>query len=153
MNGGAVVARTLRRHGVEHLFTLCGGHISPILVESKRLGIRIKIFLSKRDFRRNQMQMNRFVATTLTLFRALVGMETFRTADFHTGFLDQLLASGDLDRIHGEQDPEAEHAAMMAAACLATATAGRLPDGLFDHGDESEWWDEGTRVLHGRFPR
>ncbi len=42
------------------------------------------------------------VATTLTLFRALVGMETFRTADFHTGFLDQLLTSGDLERLHGE---------------------------------------------------
>jgi acetyl/propionyl-CoA carboxylase alpha subunit len=95
----------------------------------------------------------RGVATTLTLFRALVGMETFRTADFHTSFLDQLLASGDLDRLHGEQDPEAERAAIMAAACLATATAGRLSDDLFAHGDESSWWDEGARILHGRFPR
>jgi acetyl-CoA carboxylase biotin carboxylase subunit len=95
----------------------------------------------------------RGVATTLTLFRALVGMETFRDADFHTGFLDQLLASGDLDRLHGEQDPEAERAAMMAAACLATESAGRLPEDLFRHGDESSWWNEGTRVLHGRFPR
>ena len=95
----------------------------------------------------------RGVATTLTLFRALVEMEAFRTADFHTGFLDQLLASGDLERFHGEQDPEAEQAAMMAAACLATASAGGLPDGLFSHGDDSTWWNEGTRVLHGRFPR
>jgi acetyl/propionyl-CoA carboxylase alpha subunit len=95
----------------------------------------------------------RGVATTLTLFRALVGMEAFRSADFHTGFLDQLLTSGDLERLHGQQDPEAERAAMMAAACLATASAGRLPDDLFSHGDESSWWFEGTRLLHGRFPR
>ena len=95
----------------------------------------------------------RGVATTLTLFRALVEMEAFRSADFHTGFLDQLLASGDLEKLHGEQDPEAERAAIMAAACLATASTERLPDDLFSHGDESTWWNEGTRVLHGRFPR
>jgi acetolactate synthase-1/2/3 large subunit len=41
MNGGELVARTLAAQGVEHLFTLCGGHISPILVEAKRLGIRV----------------------------------------------------------------------------------------------------------------
>jgi acetolactate synthase-like protein len=41
MNGGAIVARVLRGRGVRFLFTLCGGHISPILVESKRLGIRV----------------------------------------------------------------------------------------------------------------
>lgn len=31
----------LRSHGVEHLFTLSGGHISPILVAAEKLGIRI----------------------------------------------------------------------------------------------------------------
>ncbi|MDX1644967.1 MAG: thiamine pyrophosphate-binding protein, partial [Thermoanaerobaculia bacterium] len=41
MNGGLLVARTLERHGVRFLFTLCGGHISPILVESKRLGLEV----------------------------------------------------------------------------------------------------------------
>ncbi len=41
MNGGALVARVLERQGVRHLFTLCGGHISPILVESKRLGLDV----------------------------------------------------------------------------------------------------------------
>jgi acetolactate synthase-1/2/3 large subunit len=41
MNGGAVVARVLERHRVGALFTLCGGHISPILVEAKRRGIRV----------------------------------------------------------------------------------------------------------------
>ncbi len=41
MNGGELTARVLRNHGVEHLFTLCGGHISPILVSAKREGIRV----------------------------------------------------------------------------------------------------------------
>jgi acetolactate synthase-like protein len=41
MNGGALVAQVLERHGVRFLFTLCGGHISPILVECKRRGIRV----------------------------------------------------------------------------------------------------------------
>jgi len=41
MNGGELVARVLLGRGVRFLFTLCGGHISPILVESKRLGLRV----------------------------------------------------------------------------------------------------------------
>ncbi|MCL5276566.1 MAG: thiamine pyrophosphate-binding protein [Deltaproteobacteria bacterium] len=41
MNGGAVIARTLNDHGVRHVFTLIGGHISPILTESKKSGIRV----------------------------------------------------------------------------------------------------------------
>lgn len=41
MNGGALVAEVLQRRGVPFLFTLCGGHISPILVEAKRRGIRV----------------------------------------------------------------------------------------------------------------
>jgi acetolactate synthase-1/2/3 large subunit len=40
-NGGELIARVLNRQGVRFLFTLCGGHISPILVEAKRAGIRI----------------------------------------------------------------------------------------------------------------
>ncbi len=39
--GGHLAAEVLRRHGVRALFTLTGGHISPILVESKRVGIRV----------------------------------------------------------------------------------------------------------------
>jgi acetolactate synthase-1/2/3 large subunit len=31
----------LRKQGVNHLFTLCGGHIAPILVGAKRNGIRV----------------------------------------------------------------------------------------------------------------
>jgi acetolactate synthase-like protein len=41
MNGGERIAAGLQRHGVRFLFTLCGGHISPILVGAKRLGIRV----------------------------------------------------------------------------------------------------------------
>jgi acetolactate synthase-1/2/3 large subunit len=41
MHGGDLVAQALKAHGVEFLFTLCGGHISPILVGSKALGIRV----------------------------------------------------------------------------------------------------------------
>lgn len=41
MNGGAITAQVLKAHGVEHIFTLCGGHISPILVEGEKAGLRI----------------------------------------------------------------------------------------------------------------
>ena len=40
-NGGSIIGETLARHGVEYLFTLCGGHISPILVGAKECGIRV----------------------------------------------------------------------------------------------------------------
>jgi acetolactate synthase-1/2/3 large subunit len=41
MNGGDRVATVLRAHGVLQLFTLCGGHISPILVAARARGIRV----------------------------------------------------------------------------------------------------------------
>ncbi len=41
MNGGDLIAQVLEKHGVRFLFTLCGGHISPILVGAKQLGIRV----------------------------------------------------------------------------------------------------------------
>jgi len=41
MDGGERVARVLEAHGVPFLFTLVGGHISPILVAAKRRGIRV----------------------------------------------------------------------------------------------------------------
>ncbi len=41
MNGGDILADVLVRHGVAFLFTLCGGHISPILVGAKARGIRV----------------------------------------------------------------------------------------------------------------
>ncbi len=41
MNGGQSIAHVLSAHGVKFLFTLCGGHISPILKSSKDLGIRV----------------------------------------------------------------------------------------------------------------
>jgi len=40
-HGGERVAAALAAHGVKFIFTLCGGHISPILVAAKRRGIRI----------------------------------------------------------------------------------------------------------------
>jgi acetolactate synthase-like protein len=40
-HGGDLVADVLRAHGVRFLFTLCGGHISPILTGCKRVGIRV----------------------------------------------------------------------------------------------------------------
>lgn len=41
MNGGQIIAGVLRQYGITHLYTLCGGHISPIYVEAERQGIRI----------------------------------------------------------------------------------------------------------------
>jgi len=41
LHGGVVVARFLAERQVACLFTLCGGHISPILVAAKAAGIRI----------------------------------------------------------------------------------------------------------------
>src|SRR5271157_1932173 len=40
-HGGDRVAAALAAHGVTALFTLCGGHISPILTGAKARGIRI----------------------------------------------------------------------------------------------------------------
>ncbi len=41
MNGGDIIAKVLRKHGVEFLFTLSGGHISSIYVGAEREGIRV----------------------------------------------------------------------------------------------------------------
>src|SRR5579863_2083484 len=41
MHGGDLLAEVLVAHGVRLLFTLCGGHISPILVAAKARGIRV----------------------------------------------------------------------------------------------------------------
>ena len=41
MHGGDLIAEVLKTQGVEFLFTLCGGHISPILVSCKQRGIRV----------------------------------------------------------------------------------------------------------------
>jgi acetolactate synthase-like protein len=41
MTGGEIVADVLVRQGVRFLFTLCGGHISPILVAAKARGLRV----------------------------------------------------------------------------------------------------------------
>lgn len=41
MNGGEIIAGTLQKHGVKFLFTLCGGHVSPIFVSAQNIGIRV----------------------------------------------------------------------------------------------------------------
>jgi acetolactate synthase-like protein len=41
MDGGSRVAEVLLAHGVPFVFTLVGGHISPILVAAKHKGIRV----------------------------------------------------------------------------------------------------------------
>ncbi len=40
-HGGDRVAQALQAHGVRSIFTLCGGHISPILTAARQRGIRI----------------------------------------------------------------------------------------------------------------
>src|SRR3989442_13390184 len=47
-HGGHLIARTLKQHGVQHLFTLSGGHIAPIYDGCVAEGIRIV------DFRHEQ---------------------------------------------------------------------------------------------------
>lgn len=40
-HGGDIIADVLAGHGVEHLFTLCGGHISPILTGARSRDINV----------------------------------------------------------------------------------------------------------------
>ena len=40
-HGGSIIAETLLQHDVKFIFTLCGGHISPILVACSEKGIRV----------------------------------------------------------------------------------------------------------------
>ena len=40
-DGGAIIGRILASRGVKQLFTLCGGHISPILVGAEAHGIQV----------------------------------------------------------------------------------------------------------------
>eukprot|EP01128_Nolandella_sp_AFSM9_P011825 TRINITY_DN873_c0_g1_i2.p1 TRINITY_DN873_c0_g1~~TRINITY_DN873_c0_g1_i2.p1 ORF type:complete len:629 (+),score=128.83 TRINITY_DN873_c0_g1_i2:82-1887(+) len=40
-NAGDLVGECLKQHGVKFVYTLCGGHVSPILVGSKKAGIRV----------------------------------------------------------------------------------------------------------------
>jgi acetyl-CoA carboxylase biotin carboxylase subunit len=93
------------------------------------------------------------IATTLPLFRALIDLEAFRTGELHTGLLDEILSSEQLERLHGAQDPEAEEAAVIAAACLATLQAQRGPSDPFAYARDRSWWEEGLRMAHGRYPR
>jgi thiamine pyrophosphate-dependent acetolactate synthase large subunit-like protein len=40
-HGGQLFAHAIKAHGVEHVFTLTGGHIAPILIGCKQVGIRV----------------------------------------------------------------------------------------------------------------
>ena len=40
-HGGDMIAEVLARRGVQHLFTLCGGHISPLLTGAKARGLDV----------------------------------------------------------------------------------------------------------------
>jgi len=40
-DGGAIIGRVLSSRGVKQIFTLCGGHISPILVGAEANGIKV----------------------------------------------------------------------------------------------------------------
>ncbi len=41
MNGGKLVGEVLAKQGVQFLYTLCGGHISPILIGAEKEGVKI----------------------------------------------------------------------------------------------------------------
>ena len=41
LHGGTLVGEVLAKHGVQFLYTLCGGHISPILIGAEAQGIRV----------------------------------------------------------------------------------------------------------------
>ena len=40
-HGGNIVAEVFQRHGIQWIFTLCGGHISPILTGCNERGISV----------------------------------------------------------------------------------------------------------------
>jgi acetolactate synthase-1/2/3 large subunit len=41
INSGDIIGQVLQKRGVKFLFTLCGGHISPILTGAKKEGLRV----------------------------------------------------------------------------------------------------------------
>jgi len=41
MHGGNIIANVLQAQDITHLFTLCGGHIAPILTAAREAGIRV----------------------------------------------------------------------------------------------------------------
>ena len=41
MNGGSIIAQVLKEQRIKFLFTLCGGHVSPVYIEAEKAGIRV----------------------------------------------------------------------------------------------------------------
>ncbi len=93
------------------------------------------------------------IDTTLPLFRALVEMPAFTTADFHTSFLDELLENSGAEALELRPDQEAEEASLVAAVCQAALDSAKLTVKNGGSCAPSPWWDEGLRQQHGRFPR
>ena len=93
------------------------------------------------------------IATTLPLFRLLANRPEFERAELHTGFLDELLGPDRVGELEAEHDGLLEDVAAIAAACLATLAAGPATEDPFASTGRDEWWGEGVRRMHGRFPR
>ena len=41
MNGGSIIAQALKEQRIKFLFTLCGGHVSPVYIEAEKAGIKV----------------------------------------------------------------------------------------------------------------
>jgi len=95
------------------------------------------------------------IATTLPLFRLLLDVPEFRSGALHTGLLDELLARGPVQALEAEENPEAELAAVVAAAVLAAREAEHLPADGFAAAerDGRDWRLAGRRVAHAKDPR
>ncbi len=66
-HGGLAVTRTLKALGVDHLFTLTGGHIFPLLDGAKSDGIRIvDVRLTNRARRSPQRDGRALVALSVS---------------------------------------------------------------------------------------
>ena len=62
MTGGDLVADVLVRHGVRFLFTLCGGHISPVLRDALAVArsgrpAYVNALIGRSDFRKGSLSM------------------------------------------------------------------------------------------------
>ena len=79
-HGGNHVAQTLLQHDVKYVFTLCGGHISPILTGCNTL--RIKVI----DVRNEATAV--FAADAVSRLSSGIGVE--RTFQTHSPMIDSI---------------------------------------------------------------
>ena len=94
------------------------------------------------------------IATTLPLFRLLLGVPEFLSGALHTGLLDELLAGASVQALEAAVDPDLERAAIVAAAVLAAQEAEHLPQDGFEAAerDGREWRLAGRRHAHAQGP-